>query len=579
MKYIEQHWEQKYDGILYFFQRLEEMLFHYSDDIVRMPVHNTRTLILEYIQNEAQMKKGQVKSYQIDQILDELSNSIQSNKILIEKFGEEFVLEISNSIKKDKGDSVRYLYHKIPERTYYDWCIEYLKKQSKQHTHKQEIEFGIRSWISEIIYYGYSAEYVYAYLKESLSGVVADPIQLLDDFLDHFDLENKNYRVYFSFSPELNMYKELFASRMRIFFEDDGYFCHIKRKKKDFVGYLQIDALDRNKAAENAYKIVLTFIKYYRVISNRRRELVRLYATVKNEDSNTIYQIPVKSNGYRSIELEPQSNIEPIVDAIIIECQNKVSTTYSQLCKMVDLHNAAIEQHDLNDGFLNLWSILEIVSASIPSEAKIDKVIEGVLPILQKDYFPVVFANIDQDLKDNLTTQEYEDLVDTLTANGDTTNYISRFIFLPEYEKLREDYFKKLSKFPVIRHRIYTLWELRDSKSQIFALSHKYSQRVKWHIYRLYRTRNAIVHSGESSRIIYALGGHLHIYVDRILSELLYKLSGEETLQTITDVLIDTRLSLSKIKACFSENLPVKSDDLTIMNNSFFYSTINHDNT
>ena len=195
------------------------------------------------------------------------------------------------------------------------------------------------------------------------------------------------------------------------------------------------------------------------------------------------------------------------------------------------------------------------------------------LSILQKDYFHVVFENLDQDLIDNLSVQDYQDLISQLTADGNADNYISRFIFLHEYEQLREEYFKKLSDFPVIRQKIYLLWELRNSKSQLWSLANRYAQRVKWHIYRLYRVRNAIVHSGESNLKIQALGEHLHIYVDRILSELLIKLAQEQTLQTISDVLIDTRLSLSKIKKCFNETAAVTLADFKILENSYFYSS------
>ena len=52
MKFTANLWNRKYDGIQFFVQRLEEMLFHYSDDIVRSPVHNTQTLIVEYIETE-----------------------------------------------------------------------------------------------------------------------------------------------------------------------------------------------------------------------------------------------------------------------------------------------------------------------------------------------------------------------------------------------------------------------------------------------------------------------------------------------------------------------------------------------
>lgn len=575
MKYISHHWKKEDDGILFFFQRLEEMLFHYSDDIVRAPVHNTRTLLIEYLKNESEVKKGTVKAYQLDPILEELCSSIQTDKILHDKFGEEFIVEIINNIKTDKGDGVRYLGNKIPQKTYYHWCVDYLKRHAIQPTHKNEIEFGVRAWVSELTSYGYSPEYIYTYLREQFDTLITDPNKVLMSFLERFNLEKNNYRVYLSFSPTLTKYKDLFNTRMHVEFETDEFFPKAKKSKKDFVGYLQISALDRYKAAEQAYANISIFLKYYRVISNRSKELVRLFCIVKNEKSDKCYEVPVKSNGYRSIEPEPKADIEPIVDSIIIECQGKHRTTYAQLCKMIDLHNSAISQHDLNDGFLNLWSILEIVSSSIPSESKIDKVIQGVLPILQKDYFHVVFENLDQDLIDNLSTQDYQNLIIHLTSDGTTTNYISRFIFLPEYEQLREEYFEKLSEFPVIRQKIYTLWDLRNSKSQLWSLANRYAQRVKCHIYRLYRVRNAIVHSGESNLKIQALGEHLHIYDDRILSELLIKLANEKTLQTISDVLIDTRMSLSKIRTCFNDNSSITFEDLKILENSYFYSTPN----
>lgn len=52
MKYITQDWTSTKDGYLFFVQRLQEMLFHYSDDIVKAPVHNTQTLLEEYVDTE-----------------------------------------------------------------------------------------------------------------------------------------------------------------------------------------------------------------------------------------------------------------------------------------------------------------------------------------------------------------------------------------------------------------------------------------------------------------------------------------------------------------------------------------------
>lgn len=85
VKYIVQDWSKKDDGILFLVQRLQEMLFHYSDDIVRAPVHNTQTLIDEYLSVEKDVMKGKVKQYQLDPIIYELKESLLEDKILKEK--------------------------------------------------------------------------------------------------------------------------------------------------------------------------------------------------------------------------------------------------------------------------------------------------------------------------------------------------------------------------------------------------------------------------------------------------------------------------------------------------------------
>lgn len=551
------------------------MLFHYSDDIVRAPIHNTRTLIDEYLSNEIKMQKNEVGSYQLEQILDELSHSILHDKILLENLGEEFISAISDSIKKDKKPTVIYLKNKTPQKTYYNWCVDYLNTHIFEPNHKKEIEFAIRTWIVEVVSYGYSPEYIYNYIHLMLMRQKTNPQKIFSNFLNQFSFSKDDFRVYFTFSSTIATYKTLLEERLDLVFQDDGNFERVKTRKNDFIGYVDIQSLDRYNAVYEASDYIDTFIRYYKVISNRKNQLVRKFALVNRKQDTSFYSIPIKSFGYRSYEPKPKDDLHETIDSIIINCQNKPQITYTQLNKIINLHNEAIDQQDLNDGFLNLWSILEVITSKINRESKIDKVIFGITPILKKDYFTVTFENIDQDLSDNLSKKDYDNLVKVTSPNGKTRNYLSRFIFSPEYEDLREEYFEKLAKFPVIRMKIYRLWELSGSKKQLLKLSREYEQRVTWHIYRLYRTRNAIVHSGESHLRIQALGEHLHIYVDRIIAELLVKLASEPTLQSISDVLIDTTFSLSTTEKLFSEETPITDDDLPLLGKAFFYRSDN----
>ncbi len=575
MKYLTKRWTKNNDGVLYFFQRLQEMLFHYSNDFSRAPIHNSHTLALEYLSVYRETLNGNVKSYQLDKIQEELCDSICKDKILQKHFGIAFVNDIEANIRKNKENIVFYFNNKIPNRTYYDWCVEYIKEYAPQKNCKKEIEFGLKSWIVEIIFHGYSPEYIYTFLCSHIKNcsLTKDPKELLDEFLSHFTLEKKEYHIYLSFNRILAEYKELLEKRLNISFEYDSAAHNFKMYKGDLVGCIAVTHYDYYGAMAKAVEFMDVFIKHYRVLSNYRNEIVRKYGFVKTIDTDETVRIPTRTLGLHAIEPQSKKNFDALIDHIIFSCQKKHPDSYIQLNKMVDLHNSAISQRDLNNGFLNLWSILEIATANALSESKVDKVIEGVLPILKKDYIASLLLDIQQDLEDNLSQADYDELLSKTQIDESDLMAMARFVFLPEYEKLREDYFEKLEGFPVIRTKIYNLYVLKDDKSQLVNILNKYTRRVKWHIYRLYRTRNAIVHSGKKHRRIQMLGEHLHIYVDQILYDLLMKLAFEKTLNTVSDVLVDAKLMCDRIECNFKGTSAVLEPELNVICSNYYFES------
>jgi len=571
MKYVAQNWDNSHDGILFFFQRIEEMLFHYSSDIVRMPVYNSKTLMLEYIVIENEVSEKKIKEYQLEQVAGELINSIENDKILKDYFGDSYIEQIIKSIKKDRSQTIHYLNNQITGRQYFDLASEYLKKHTPTHNHKNEIEYGIRAWITMLIYQGYSPEYVYNRIRQLFLSRVENPEKLLTDFIDSFVLKERNYRVYFSFSRYLTRYKELIGERLGMVFEEFEQVNSIK-KKNDFVGYFNINSYDAYSAMKRAYQKINIFVKFFRVISNHKQQLIRNFGIVMDTGNENYIKIPIKPLGYKSIELEPNANLTQIIDNMVLNCQKKGKTIYLKLNRIIDLHNDAIQQTDLKDGFVNLWSILEMVGLDINSESKIESVINNLLPVLHKDYFSNVLSNIHEDLRDNLSHSDYSMLLTKLNySDGEVEKYIAKFIFYPEFEGLRDEYFIKLKNFPIIRNKIYNLWLVRNSKKEIFKISQRYIKRVKWHIYRLYRTRNSIVHAGKVGYGLQMLGEHLHIYVDAVITDIVTKLALKNNLQTINDVLLDAKLILINIEKAFNNDNNITDEDVELLCRDIIY--------
>lgn len=571
MKYIVQDWSEKDDGILFLVQRLQEMLFHYSDDIVRAPVHNTQTLIDEYLSVEKDVMKGKVKQYQLDPIIYELKESLLEDKILKEKYNSSTIEGIANLLPQKKGILVHYLSSMVSKGDYYCECIKYLKKHVIDASHKKEIEFALRTWVASVMWYGYSPEYIYRHLRICFDVKVDNPIGKLEEFLYRFDFKPKTYKVYFVFYARAKEYKTLLKERLHVSFDDDGNFHRLKRNPKSFVGMIEMKGHDSCGAIQRAYSALNIFLKFYRAFTNKKEELIGKSALVINDEIHEDLILPVKTLGYKNIEAIPGRTYAEEIDAVVLGCQSKTQETYMQLNKIVDLHNAALKQQDLNDAFVNLWSALEVVSSNIGKESKIDNVIEGITPILQSDYYTVVFENIMVDLQNNVSKQEYDKLMSKIEEKCRDIGKIGCFIFLEKYEILREEIFQTmLRQYPNIRNKIFNLYLKKNNKECLKKDAEKYRKRVSWHIYRFYRVRNAIVHAGESHRRIQVLGEHLHIYVDAIIMELMIKLATVPYLNSIEDVLTDTEL-LIKRKYDFGNTENVEYSDIELMlEHSFF---------
>ena len=515
MRYITQIWSSENDGILYFIQRLEEMLFHYSDDIVKAPVHNTATLIIEYI---ILSKDNNIQNFHLDIVADELRESLQNDLIIKERIGVKKVQKLLDSLKCQQKDTVNYLSGLISFPTYYGWCIEYLLNNISIANAKTNIRQGLRSWISSVIWAGYTPEYVYRYLRLSFDKKVDEPLQAITSFVQHFNMEQKEFRVYFLFMSMAEPYRELLMKRLNVVFKDDGHFDSIyKKDNKSFVGYIDVKAIDPYCATQKAHQNLDIFVSFYRVISNRKKDLIAKNATVRDIVTNEEIKLPVAPRGYNVIEVEPQLNLVQQIDTAVIGCQSKHQKTYISLNKIITLHNMALRQVDLADGFVNLWSVLEVVSKGVEKKSKIDAVVYSILPILHNDYFIKYFMTILEDLKTALPKIVFANLMNKVTQGESEIFKLMCLIFLPEYKKILDECFTELSQYPNIRQKIYKMWLLRKRRNEVFNLSERYAKRLKWHLYRLYRVRNGIVHAGETDKNIQVLGEHLHIYCDGVI--------------------------------------------------------------
>ena len=389
-------------------------------------------------------------------------------------------------------------------------------------------------------------------------------------FFGRFDFKKRSYKVYLQIEDDMKDYVQTLERRLLLSFEDDGNFSRIHKKAHKILCYFEFEELDHYTAIIQAYQRINLFFKYFRFVSNTRKYLLYKFGAVLDCDTDYMYFLPIIPTGFKSIEVQRDDIHVELIDGMILGVQSHHEDGAKKLDKAITLHNSAIRQQLPKDGFINLWSILEVLCPQENSSSKLQTILNSVLPILQNDYFSTVFETIDTDLKDNLSEEDYQNIINNIQVS-DMLKRTAYFCLLPEYEQLREDYFRKMEKLPLLRQKIFTLYELRNNKRQFFSLSQKYRDRVEWHLYRLYRARNSIVHAGLVPNRIQVLGEHLHSYVDSIMLETAVKLSAQPLLDSVNSVFVDTRLLVRKKEKTFSVEKAISAEDINLLFNKFFY--------
>ncbi|WP_157115556.1 hypothetical protein [Prosthecochloris sp. HL-130-GSB] len=100
---------------------------------------------------------------------------------------------------------------------------------------------------------------------------------------------------------------------------------------------------------------------------------------------------------------------------------------------------------------------------------------------------------------------------------------------LTEEEKQEElrGVFSDFERNPLLKNRLFRYWKVFNEPKGALSILNSHEQRVKWHLQRMYRTRNALIHAGQVGRSTRYLVVNLHSYVDHIFSEVIQKLRGE----------------------------------------------------
>ena len=100
-------------------------------------------------------------------------------------------------------------------------------------------------------------------------------------------------------------------------------------------------------------------------------------------------------------------------------------------------------------------------------------------------------------------------------------NKLINILVKEEYLNNFNDLLDKTRDFYLLKDRLIYFKAILSSKKKINSVISAHTRRLEWQIRRIYRTRNLIVHTGNTPNYTHSLIEHTHNYLDIVLNTLI----------------------------------------------------------
>lgn len=571
-------------SLLFFAQCLEEMLFHYGHDSIKVPALNFHYLCIEILLCIQKIDNNIVDKANMKPLFNELSSMYDNDPIAITLYGNTFnslffFKDVTGEYKRDCNDlykdastesSVRKIQHTVEYliddmendgkyfKTLKAKISDIITKNSFDEADSNLLYTLCRILLTELINNGYSHEYIYRTVLDifySTNKPVTNATETLDFFWNNFSFEKKEYNVILPLRKLrfLNQLKNF--SNVTIENNVNKYFnnsckCIIK---------VNIDALDPEQARQDAITLVSFFVSLLQYNSHCGKAFRESQAIVIDSETEAMFFLnePVtllaRGHNYSSDEINKRVYI----------MTNNFPVFRNKMASIIGLHSTALESKDINNQLLNLWTIIEILieAERKNSFSKINQICNILTSVLNASYIRTLLNQLILDLTH--CTENFSEIISTIDKGNNTLEKFVALLILDEYKTDKLSLLHQLDNYPVLQYRINTYYNKLSNRVEIKKLLENHRKRIEWQIMRIYRNRNMIVHDGTHFPYIDIIVQNLHFYVDTLIDTInAYANNGYRSIDTIYSAIQKEELAhLLILEEKIDKNTPTPISD------------------
>lgn len=565
-------------GLLFFAQRICELLSHFSLDTYKPPTLNAPFFCKEALDLIKEIDRGLINEANLEIVLNELMWTIKNDKVsksLLDAELNQYIQNTSKVTLSQKRLNLEVLQNTLEPYRYLKKCQFLLKEAiTNGHKEKKKIDLLTRSLVTTLINIGFNKTFLYEKTKKYFfydSDIKIVTIDQIDDFFKLIHPFHHQFEVFCIVSDHIKEISTSIAQfSIKIFDtlpKDFSSFQEAQNFKKNinevFVKIENITDLDHisasNMADQRLDQVKDLFTLFYH--SNK----------ITWKDIKLIKQCCVTGLtiiGRSRNHMEIDSNINPRraskdLNWLINNFSLKASSSREKFNRVVDLHGICTTTEIPENQLLNLWISLEMIVPSKIDTNKITNITKLIDPFIRLTYIKRL---TDKALCDLISWDKFftKKILKNI-PNKNNSNRLSlisrllRLLVLEDNKEILEELNLKLQDNQLLRFRLWELSEKLSTPKKIINLINYHSNRVSWQLHRIYRTRNLIIHSGKTPNYIGTLIENGHDYLDIILKEIMNLSCGSYRIYSIEQAF--------KIESIFLNKYEKKLNNLNFFNN------------
>jgi hypothetical protein len=527
------------EGLLFFGQLVDELLFDYTLDSYKPMALNTKSLILECLHTIEEIRRGSIKERNLQSVVEELKWSLERDLAIKEILKEQFPyyhksFQPNNLIIDDLYNLCTLVLNSLKGTRYYESLKKILVNEVNGKARKVIIRQVTNSLITELVNFGYHPSYIYAqnrYLFFSTNRKEKiESNENIDYFFDLFTFKEKEFIVVFlgkfifrSFRDSLNGFNIVVTANYRPFsrMQGDLQFSRSRKRDESFVICSKIMAFDHFSAREKAEGLVGRIANIFNFYHHKEKPALLEKAVVSRTEDNYVRIInkPVRSILKVTGDMIPVNAASAVKKILPLDLEKN---TMYRFARTLDLHSAALAATAIENQLLDLWAALEtLLPKKIHSgKDRIVQISEVLVDAIQLHYLVKLIRDLEKSLL-NWDREKTQEILSSMPDLEGATSFqkVAALVMIESNKPHREQFYESLKYQPLLKNKLYEMFKQFGTPKALKKRISDHTTKLNWHLRRIYRTRGFIIHSGQVPRYTAALVENLHGYLDIFLKQ------------------------------------------------------------